>query len=94
MTYQSRFGSEEWLTPYTDKTLQQLPKQGVKKVKVICPGFSADCLETLEEIQEENKEYFLTAGGKSFEYIPALNDNQEHIDLLSDIIKNNLIFSK
>jgi ferrochelatase len=74
--------------------LADLKKGSVPLFKVICPGFSADCLETLEEIQEENKEYFLTAGGKSFEYIPALNDNQEHIDLLSDIIKNNLIFSK
>jgi ferrochelatase len=61
----------------------------VEKVKVICPGFSADCLETLEEIKEENKEYFLTAGGKSFEYIPALNDNNKHIELLSAVILKN-----
>ncbi len=85
VTFQSRFGREEWLQPYTDKTLESLPKQGVKKVAVVCPAFSADCLETLEEIEVENREIFLKAGGESFTYIPALNDRQDHIDALADL---------
>ncbi|PIE00882.1 MAG: ferrochelatase [Thiothrix nivea] len=86
ITFQSRFGKAEWLQPYTDKTLQALPGEGVKSVDIICPGFAADCLETLEEIQEENREYFLEAGGQSYHYIPALNDNPEHIKALADLI--------
>jgi len=86
MTYQSRFGWEPWLTPYTDKTLKSLPAQGIKHIQVLCPGFSADCLETLEEIKEQNKEIFLKAGGKKFEYIPALNDSPEQIDLLEQLV--------
>lgn len=87
ITFQSRFGKAEWLQPYTDKTLQALPAQGVKSVDVVCPGFPADCLETLEEIAKENKDYFLQAGGKSYHYIPALNDNKDHIQALADTIQ-------
>jgi ferrochelatase len=86
VTFQSRFGRDEWLTPATDKTLQTLGKQGVERVDVVCPGFSADCLETLEEIDEENRAYFLNAGGKTFHYIPALNDRDDHIDALRQVI--------
>lgn len=85
LTFQSRFGKEEWLQPYTDKTLEALPKQGVESVDVFCPGFAADCIETLEEIDMENREIFLQAGGKQFQYIAALNDSPEHIDALSKI---------
>ncbi|ABY70531.1 protoheme ferro-lyase [Actinobacillus pleuropneumoniae serovar 3 str. JL03] len=87
VTYQSRFGDEEWLQPYTDETLETLPSQGVKKIAVICAGFSADCLETLEEIAEENKENFLNAGGQSYRYIPALNANTDHINALAKLIE-------
>ena len=85
--FQSRFGKAEWLKPYLDKTMQALPGQGVKSVQVICPGFSADCLETLEEIAGENREYFMEAGGERFEYIPALNSRPEHIDALISILR-------
>jgi len=87
LVYQSRFGREPWLQPYCDKTLQALPQQGVKSVDVVSPGFAADCLETLEEIDMENREIFLQAGGESFHYIPALNDRSEHIDALVDIVQ-------
>ncbi|MBD3610390.1 MAG: ferrochelatase [Gammaproteobacteria bacterium] len=86
MTFQSRFGKAEWIKPYTDKTLMALPSEGVTSIAIMCPGFSADCLETLEEIQEENRDYFLAAGGKEYHYIPALNENDEHIACLSAII--------
>lgn len=85
VTFQSRFGREEWLKPYTDKTLEKLAKEGVKKVAVVCPAFSADCLETLEEIEVENRGIFLKAGGESFSYIHALNDRQDHIDALAEL---------
>lgn len=81
-TFQSRFGREEWLKPYTDKTIAALPKHGIKSVEVFCPGFSADCLETLEEIAVENRGYFMEAGGEKYHYVPALNDYPEHIDAL------------
>ncbi|RLM27794.1 ferrochelatase [Brenneria alni] len=87
MTFQSRFGREPWLTPYTDETLKGLPAQGVKHIQVMCPGFAADCLETLEEIQEQNREIFLHAGGEKFSYIPALNDDPLHIDLLEQLVE-------
>lgn len=90
MTYQSRFGREPWLTPYTDETLKSLPSQGVKHIQLICPGFSADCLETLEEIKEQNREVFIHAGGEKFEYIPALNDDEGHIDLLEQLAKQEI----
>lgn len=89
-TFQSRFGREEWLKPYTDHTLKAFPVQGVKSVQVFCPGFSADCLETIEEIGEENKEYFLHAGGERYEYISALNDRPEHISALADLLQSNM----
>lgn len=85
--FQSRFGRQEWVKPYADKTLELLPGQGVKSVQIMCPAFSADCLETLEEIEEENREYFMKAGGSSYQYIPCLNDSPAHIDSLLDVIK-------
>lgn len=88
LSFQSRFGDEEWLQPYTDKTLESFPAKGIKKVAVICPGFSADCLETLEEIAEENRENFEKAGGESYRYIPALNASGDHIQLLIDLVEN------
>lgn len=89
-TFQSRFGREEWLKPYTDETLKQLPEQGTKSVQVICPGFSADCLETIEEIGMENREYFMEAGGERYEYIPCLNAEGSHIDVLQALIQREL----
>lgn len=89
-TFQSRFGREEWLKPYTDETLKGLPKQGISSIQVVCPGFSADCLETIEEIDEENREYFIQNGGKEYSYIEALNSDPAHIELLVDIIKTQL----
>ncbi len=89
-TFQSRFGREEWLKPYTDETLKALPDKGVKSIQVVCPGFSADCLETIEEIGEENRDYFLEAGGERYEYIPALNDEPGHINMLFDMVQENL----
>ena len=89
-TFQSRFGPKEWLQPYTDKTLEKLPKEGVKKILVICPGFAVDCLETLEEISIQGKEIFKKAGGDKFEFIACLNDNNDHITLIEHLIKKNL----
>lgn len=89
-TFQSRFGREEWLKPYTDATLKAFPAQGVKSVQVFCPGFSADCLETIEEIGEENKHYFQEAGGERYEYITALNDRPDHIAALAMLVRDNL----
>jgi len=86
LTFQSRFGREEWLRPYTDHTLREWGQQGVGRVDVICPGFSADCLETLEEIAEQNREIFLGAGGREFTYIPALNDRADHADALAQLL--------
>lgn len=86
-SFQSRFGREEWLKPYTDHTLQQWGEQGIQHVQVICPGFSADCLETLEEIAVENRDVFLEAGGKEYSYIPALNAQQGHVEMLIALIK-------
>ncbi len=82
MTFQSRFGREPWLTPYTDETMKMLGEKGVKHIQVMCPGFSADCLETLEEIAVQNQEFFLEAGGEKYEYIPALNDSPDHIEMM------------
>ena len=81
-TFQSRFGPQEWLTPYTDKTFEKLPQDGKKNILVICPGFSSDCVETLEEISIQGKETFLEKGGKNFEAVSCLNDNEDHINLL------------
>ena len=82
MTFQSRFGREPWLTPYTDETLKMLAEKGTRHIQVMCPGFAADCLETLEEIAVQNREIFLEAGGKQYEYIPALNAAPEHIEMM------------
>ena len=87
LTFQSRVGREPWLQPYTDETLKSWGANGLKTVDVICPGFSADCLETLEEIQQENAEYFSEAGGESLNYIPALNARPDHIHALKEIIE-------
>ncbi|MFL2887778.1 MAG: ferrochelatase [Pelagibacterales bacterium MED-G40] len=90
-TFQSRFGPQEWLQPYTDKTFEALPKEGTKNILVICPGFSSDCVETLEEILIQGKESFIDAGGKNFDLVPCLNDNEDHIDLFQHLIKRYLL---
>ena len=90
-TFQSRFGPDEWLKPYTDETIDNMPKEGKKKILVICPGFASDCVETLEEISIEAKESFMENGGKKFATVPCLNYNKEHIDLLEYLIKKYLI---
>ncbi len=89
-TFQSVFGPEEWLKPYTVDHVAELAKQGKKKIAVIAPAFSADCIETLEEINEEIKESFEHAGGEQFTYIPCLNDDPAHVDALSAVIEENL----
>ena len=89
-TFQSRFGREEWLKPYTDETLKALPEAGVKSLQIICPGFSADCLETIEEIGMENRDYFLEAGGSRYEYIPCLNAGDLHLDTLAALVSREL----
>ena len=87
VSFQSRFGREEWLQPYTDHTLRAWAKSGVKSVDIVCPGFAADCLETLEEIAMENRAVFIKSGGQDYHYIAALNDRPEHIQMLADIIE-------
>ncbi|WP_299947406.1 ferrochelatase [uncultured Ruegeria sp.] len=89
-TFQSRFGPEEWLKPYTVDHVAELAREGKKNIAVIAPAFSADCIETLEEINEEIKESFEEAGGESFTYIPCLNDEESHISALSKVIEDNL----
>ena len=86
IVFQSRFGKEEWLKPYIEETLRTLPKNGVKKIDLVCPGFSADCVETLEEIALQDRDMFVASGGSEYNYIPALNDNSAHIDTLSEIL--------
>ncbi len=85
-TFQSRFGPQKWLQPYTDKTLESLPKEGIKNLLVICPGFSSDCVETLEEIAIQGKESFFKSGGKNFDLVPCLNDTSDHINLIVELI--------
>ena len=85
LTYQSRVGREPWLQPYTDVTLKALGESGVRHVQVVCPGFAVDCLETLEEIAMQNREFFEEAGGEKLEYIPALNDSEEHAEVLKSV---------
>lgn len=87
VSFQSRFGRERWLQPYTDVTLKSLAHKGIKDVQIISPGFAADCLETLEELAIQNKEFFLMAGGEKYHYIPALNAQSDHIDALLQLIK-------
>lgn len=90
VVFQSRFGREPWLQPYADETLKALPTEGVRRVEVICPGFSADCLETLEEMAMVNRDLFLEAGGREYRYIPALNDRPDHLAALAGIIERHL----
>lgn len=87
LVFQSRFGAQEWLQPYCDKTLERLPSEGVKSIDIVCPGFSADCLETLEEIALENREIFIDAGGERYQYIPCLNDQPDHAELMADLVR-------
>ena len=89
-TFQSRFGPQKWLQPYTDKTLENLPAEGKKNVLAICPGFSSDCVETLEEILIQGKESFLNSGGENFDMVPCLNDSDDHIALLKSLIQKSL----
>ncbi len=89
-TFQSRFGPQEWLTPYTDKTLETLPEKGIKNLLVICPGFASDCVETLEEINIQGRESFIKKGGEKFDLIPCLNDNSNHIKLFEKLISKYL----
>jgi ferrochelatase len=91
VTFQSRFGKAEWLQPYTAPTLQQLARDGLKRVDVICPGFTSDCLETLEEIAMEAKQEFVAAGGREFHYIPCLNEAPSWITGLAEIAEQHLI---
>lgn len=90
VSYQSRFGPQTWLQPYTDELLEQLARQGIGGLHVICPGFSGDCLETLDEIDREARHAFLAAGGRSFHYIPALNDRADHLEALADLASRRL----
>ena len=88
ISFQSLFGKAEWLKPYTNVTLSNMPAQGIDNIDIICPGFSNDCLETLEEIKIENRQVFMDAGGKKYHYISALNDSDAHIHLMLELIKN------
>ncbi|MEM8499633.1 MAG: ferrochelatase [Pseudomonadota bacterium] len=90
LSYQSRFGKQEWLQPYTSETLKELGAKNLA-VDVICPAFAADCLETLEEISQENRDIFLQAGGQDFEYIPCLNDSHEQILLLRTLVEESFL---
>ncbi|MGI9317367.1 MAG: ferrochelatase [bacterium] len=89
VSFQSRLGPKQWLQPYTDQTLESLPGEGVHSVQVLCPGFSADCLETLEEIAMENKAVFMNAGGQCYEYIPCLNIEPAHIEMMKTLVLTN-----
>ncbi len=86
VVFQSRFGREPWLQPYCSQTLQELPASGIKTVDILCPGFATDCLETLEEINMQNRKLFIQAGGEMFNYIRCLNDSEEHIDALGEVL--------
>ncbi len=90
-TFQSRFGPQEWLQPYTDKTLEKLPLSGKKNILVICPGFSSDCVETLEEIAIQGKETFINSGGNNFDVVPCLNDNEDHIKLIKTLVERYIL---
>src|SRR5690606_40671357 len=90
MTFQSRFGREEWLQPYTDKTVQALAESGVKRIDVVCPGFAADCLETLEEIALQNAELFREHGGGELRYIPCLHDSPAHAGVIAGLARREL----
>jgi len=90
VSFQSKFGREEWVQPATDATVRRLADSGVRELDVICPGFSVDCLETLEEIDGQNREFFLEHGGSRFRYIPCLNDREDHVRMLADLIRRSL----
>lgn len=90
VTFQSRFGKAKWLEPYTEPTLRELAAAGVRSVDVMCPGFVSDCLETLEEIAQEAREAFLTAGGEQFQYVPCLNDSTQWIDALASLVQRHV----
>jgi ferrochelatase len=90
LTFQSRFGRAEWIKPYTDETVEALARDGVKRIAIVCPGFAADCIETLEEIAQENKDIFLEHGGEKFAYIPCLNDSEDGIKVLVHLIEREL----
>jgi ferrochelatase len=90
VTFQSRFGKAKWLEPYTEPTLEKLAAEGTRRVDVMCPGFTADCLETLEEIAQEAREAFLTAGGERFDYVPCLNDEPVWIEALAALAERHL----
>jgi ferrochelatase len=90
VSFQSRFGPTEWLRPYTDQTLESLPGKGVKKVAILAPAFSADCIETLEEIAIEGKEIFMHAGGENFAYIPCLNASDEGMEMIESMVRREL----
>ncbi|WP_020161031.1 ferrochelatase [Methylobacter marinus] len=90
VVFQSRFGKAQWLKPYCAETLQSLPKQGIKKIDMVCPGFAVDCLETLEEIAMENKRLFMAAGGEVYRYIPALNDSTSHVNAIVKLFEQRL----
>jgi protoporphyrin/coproporphyrin ferrochelatase len=90
LTFQSRFGRAEWIKPYTDETVEGLARSGVKRLAIITPGFAADCIETLEEIAEENRDIFLENGGEKFSYIPCLNDSEDGIKVLVHLIEREL----
>ena len=89
-TFQSRFGAQEWLQPYTDKTVERLAREGVRSIAIVNPGFSADCIETLEEIDGENREIFLHAGGENFSHIPCLNDSDEGMAVIEALVRREL----
>jgi ferrochelatase len=91
ISFQSRFGPAEWLQPYTDKTLEKLAQDGKKNILMICPGFAADCVETLEEIEMEGQATFKEHGGENFSMVPCLNDSEDHINLLEYLIKKHIV---
>ncbi len=87
LAFQSRFGRNEWLKPYCVEYLAELPKRGVRAVDMVCPGFAVDCLETLDEIAHENRQVFLDAGGETYQYVPALNAESVHVDLMAELFR-------
>jgi ferrochelatase len=94
ISFQSRFGKQEWVKPYTSELLKEWASQGVKSVQVMSPAFSADCLETLEELEVENRDIFIESGGQSYAYIPALNVRDDHIAVFTKLIQAQLNASR